>query len=105
MIGIGIQFYHVVKRQPDGFRIVSKVGLGTDQSVWAEPAYLGLEPKAVEDILEQDRTAVIVDHDDGREYVNTQALLMNCRCPIEQKQFTAAIDELRDRLHPKNFRR
>ncbi|MBA4150305.1 MAG: hypothetical protein H0X66_19515 [Verrucomicrobia bacterium] len=105
MIGIGIQFCHVVKRQPNGFQIVSKVGLGTDQSVWAEVAYLGLSRKAVDEILEEDRTAVIVDHDDGREYVNSHAVVKNCRCPKLQKQLTAAVDELRDRLHPKNFRR
>ncbi len=105
MIEIGIDFFHVVKRRPDGFQIVSKIGLGTDQSVWADVGYLGLSRQAIDEILEEDRKAIVVNHDDGREYVNSHAVVKNCRCPKLQKQLTVAIDELRDRLHPKNFRR
>jgi hypothetical protein len=102
--------FHVLARHGDRQRrVVGKVGVGSDGTLWMEPSALEITRDRVDEVLEDlrgfPRPALLTDDTDGRVYVNVQAFAETRKCPEERKRMLARVDVWLDWLHPTNHRR
>ena len=103
----GVQFYYIM-RQSTG-EVTAKVGVGTDGSLWMQPAALGIRPEMVDaaakELLEFPYMTVMLDVDDGRCYVNVKAYAEIQQSQEERSRMLDWADRWLDQLHPTNYRK
>lgn len=99
-----IDFFWAFAPNPETKPRVMMVGRGSDGTIWVPAFYLGLGQQALERIRERNEKHLLVNPMDGHIYVESQALIENCKSLAAEKAFMAVKDELLDRLHPSNFR-
>ena len=103
----GVQFYYIM-RQSTG-EVTTKVGVGTDGSLWMQPAALGIRPEMVDavakELVEFPYMTVMLDVDDGRCYVNVKAYAEIQQSQEERSRMLDWADRWLDQLHPTNYRK
>jgi hypothetical protein len=103
----GVQ-YHYIVRQSTG-EVVTKVGVGTDGTLWMQPAALGIRAEMLDavtkELMDFPRMTVMLDVDDGRLYVNVQAYAETQVSEEERRRMLDWADRWLDQLHPTNYRK
>ena len=55
-----------------------RIGLGADDSLWVPADFLGLKTPALEQLRQKYGAVVLIDIVDGRIYVDSRAVVLNC---------------------------
>ena len=103
----GVQFYYLMRQSTGEF--TAKVGVGTDGSLWMQPAALGIRAEMVDavakELLDFPYMTVMLDVDDGRCYVNVKAYAEIQQSQEERTRMLDWADRWLDQLHPTNYRK
>ena len=76
-----------------------KIGLGADDSLWVPADFLGLKSSALEQLRQKYGAVVLIDIDDGRIYVDSRAVVLNCANTFVREVLDFKIASLKNQLN------
>ena len=76
-----------------------RIGLGADDTLWVPADFLGLKSPALEQLQQKYGPVVLIDLDDGRIYVDSRAVVLNCTNPFVREVLEHKIASLKDQLN------
>lgn len=75
-----------------------RIGLGADDSLWVPADFLGLKTPALEQLRQKYGAVVLIDIDDGRIYVDSRAVVLNCANTFVREVLELKIGSLKNQL-------
>ena len=75
-----------------------RIGLGADDSLWVPADFLGLKTSALEQLRQKYGAVVLMDIDDGRIYVDSSAVVLNCANTFVREVLELKIGSLKNQL-------